>query len=68
MSLDEKRGAIALARLLDPQHGLYPDAALNIPGVAAALELRAEMGRLATPLPAVDRYIDPSYYRKAVAM
>jgi ABC-type nitrate/sulfonate/bicarbonate transport system substrate-binding protein len=67
MGLDEKRGAITLARLLDPRHGLYPDVALNIPGVAAALELRAEMGRLAAPPPTVDRYIDPSYYRKAVA-
>jgi ABC-type nitrate/sulfonate/bicarbonate transport system substrate-binding protein len=67
MGLDEKRGAIALASILDPRHGLYPDAALNIPGVAAALELRAEMGYLAVPSPAVDRYIDPSYYRKALA-
>jgi ABC-type nitrate/sulfonate/bicarbonate transport system substrate-binding protein len=67
MGLDDKRGAIALARILDPQHGLYPDAALNIPGLAAVLELRAEMGRLAAPRPAVDRYIDLSYYRKAVA-
>jgi ABC-type nitrate/sulfonate/bicarbonate transport system substrate-binding protein len=67
MGLDETRGAITLARLLDPGHGLYPDVALNSPGVAAALELRAEMGRLAAPLPAVDRYIDLSYYRKAMA-
>jgi ABC-type nitrate/sulfonate/bicarbonate transport system substrate-binding protein len=67
MDLDDKRGKIALARLLDPQHGLYPDAALNIPGVAAVLELRAEMGRLVAPLPAVVRYIDLFYYRKALA-
>jgi ABC-type nitrate/sulfonate/bicarbonate transport system substrate-binding protein len=67
MGLDEKRSAIALAVILDRQHGLYSDAALNIPGLTAVLELRAEMGRLAAPLPAVDRYIDLSYYRKAVA-
>jgi ABC-type nitrate/sulfonate/bicarbonate transport system substrate-binding protein len=67
MGLDDKRGAMTLVRLLDPRHGLYPDAALNIPGVAAALELRAEMGRLTPPLPAVDRYINLSYYGKAVA-
>src|SRR5262245_41976643 len=66
MGLDDKRGAITLERLLDPRHGLYPDVALNVPGVAGALDLRAEMGRLATPLPAVDRYIDLSYYRKAL--
>ena len=67
MGLDDKHCAMTLARLLDPRHGLYPDVALNIPGVAAALELRAEMGRLALPLQAVDRYIDLSYYEKAVA-
>jgi ABC-type nitrate/sulfonate/bicarbonate transport system substrate-binding protein len=66
MGLDEKRGAIALASILDPRHGLYPDAAPNIPGVAAVLQLRTEMGRLAAPIPPVDRYIDLSYYRKAV--
>jgi ABC-type nitrate/sulfonate/bicarbonate transport system substrate-binding protein len=67
MALDEKRGAIALAGILNPQHGLYRDVALNIPGVAAVLELRAEMGRLAAPVPPVDRYTDLSYYRNAVA-
>src|SRR5215475_8978301 len=67
MGLDDKRGAITMERLLDPRHGLYPDVALNVPGVAAALDLRAEMGRLTTPLPAVDRYIDLSYYREALA-
>jgi ABC-type nitrate/sulfonate/bicarbonate transport system substrate-binding protein len=67
MGLDSKRGAIALARLLDRWHGLYPDAALNIPGLAAVIELRAEMGRLAAPLPVVDKYIDSSYYKKAAA-
>jgi ABC-type nitrate/sulfonate/bicarbonate transport system substrate-binding protein len=66
MGLDEKRGAIALVSILDPRHGLYPDAALNIPGLGAVLELRAEMGRLAAPIPPVDRYIDLSYYRKAM--
>jgi ABC-type nitrate/sulfonate/bicarbonate transport system substrate-binding protein len=66
MGIDEKRAAIALARLLDPQHGLSPKAALNISGLAAVLELRAEMGRLGAPVPPVDRYIDLSYYRKAV--
>jgi ABC-type nitrate/sulfonate/bicarbonate transport system substrate-binding protein len=66
MGLDEKRGAIALVSILDPRHGLYPDAALNIPGLGGVLELRAEMGRLAAPIPPVDRYIDLSYYRKAM--
>jgi ABC-type nitrate/sulfonate/bicarbonate transport system substrate-binding protein len=66
MGLDDRRGAVALASILGPRHGLYPDAALNLPGIAAALELRAEKGHLTTPLPAVEKYTDLSYYRKAV--
>jgi ABC-type nitrate/sulfonate/bicarbonate transport system substrate-binding protein len=66
MGLDDRRGAIALASILDSQRGLYPDAALNLPGIATVLELRAEMGRLAAPLPAVEKYTDLSYYRNAV--
>ena len=56
-----------LDALLDPDYGLYPEAELNLPGVEAALELRSEMGFLNRPLPPVDKYIDLSYYRKAVA-
>ncbi|HEY7319464.1 MAG TPA: ABC transporter substrate-binding protein [Candidatus Binatia bacterium] len=66
MGLDARRGAIALASILDPQHGLYPDAALNLPGIATVVKLRAEVGRLTAPLPPVDRYIDFSYYKKAM--
>jgi ABC-type nitrate/sulfonate/bicarbonate transport system substrate-binding protein len=66
MGLDERRGAIILAGILDPQHGLYPDVALNLPGTATVLKLRAEMGRLTAPLPVVNKYIDLSYYKKAV--
>jgi len=52
--------------LLDPTHGLYPTAKLNIGGIATALELRAEMGHLATPVPSPGKYVDLSYYQKAV--
>lgn len=55
-----------LAALLDPRHGLHPRAELNVPGVAAALELRAEMGYLTHPVPPPEKYIDPRYYREAV--
>ena len=54
--------------LLDPEHGLYPKAALNVSGVAAALELRAEMSYLARPIPPVDTYVDLSYYQNAVSI
>ncbi len=52
--------------LLNPRHGLYPRAALNLPGIAAALELRAEMGHLARPVPPPEKYVDLSYYRNAL--
>ena len=55
-----------LDALLDPEHGLYPRAALNVPGIAAALDLRAGMGYIASPPPAPEKYIDVSYYEAAV--
>jgi ABC-type nitrate/sulfonate/bicarbonate transport system substrate-binding protein len=57
----------ALDGLLDPAHGLYPKAALNLAGVAAAVELRAELGYLARPAPPVEKYVDPSYHRMALS-
>jgi hypothetical protein len=56
-----------LAALLHPTHGLYPKAALNLSGVGAVLELRAALGYLAPPIPSVKKYIDLSYYRKALS-
>jgi ABC-type nitrate/sulfonate/bicarbonate transport system substrate-binding protein len=55
-----------LDALLDPGYGIYPKAELNLPGVASVLELRAEMGYLQRPLPSVEKYIDLSYYERAV--
>ena len=56
-----------LAALLDPEHGLYPAAAVNLSGVTAALEIRAELGFLARPIPPVEKYVDLSYYQKALS-
>ncbi len=55
-----------LDALLDPRHGLYPKAALNVPGVAAALDLRADMGFIASPPPPPEKYLDVSYYADAL--
>jgi ABC-type nitrate/sulfonate/bicarbonate transport system substrate-binding protein len=55
-----------LDALLDQHYGIYPKVELNIPGVAAALELRAEMGFLNRPLPPVEKYVDVSYHQDAV--
>ena len=57
-----------LDALLDPEHGLYPRAAVNLPGVIATIELRAELGYLAQPIPPVQKYVDLSYYRSALAI
>lgn len=54
-----------LDALLAPDRGLYPKAAVNVAGVAAALELRAELGYLAEPIAPLEKYVDLSFYRKA---
>jgi hypothetical protein len=56
-----------LAALLDPEHGLYPAAAVNLSGVTAALEVRAELGYLARPIPPIEKYVDLSYHQKALS-
>lgn len=55
-----------LDALLDPQHGLYPNAALNMAGLKAALELRAGFGYLPQPVPPVQKYVDLSFRRTAL--
>ena len=63
-----RAAGFTLDALLDPEHGLYPKAALNLSGVSAALELRAELGYLARPIPPVEKYVDLAYYQKALAI
>jgi ABC-type nitrate/sulfonate/bicarbonate transport system substrate-binding protein len=67
MGLDNNSAEQALAELLNLQDGLYPDAALHLPGLAAVLALRAEMGRLELPVPPGQKYLDLSFYQKACA-
>jgi hypothetical protein len=55
-----------LNALLDSDYGMYPKAAVNLPGVQSVLELRAEMGFLKQPVPPVEKYIDLSYYNAAI--
>lgn len=65
-ALDQARAEKTLITILDPDLGLSPDAELNLPGVAAVLALRAEMGHLTLPLPPLEKYIDLSYYQNAL--
>jgi len=64
--IDGDGAQATLNALLDPAHGLYPKAELNIAGVSAAVELRADLNYLARPVPAVEKYMDLSYYRRAI--
>lgn len=64
--IEGKSAQETLDALLDPLYGIYPKAELNLPGLAAVLELRAEMGYLKLPLPPVEKYFDLSYYESAV--
>jgi len=65
-SMDRPTAERTLDALLDKAHGLYPKAALNLSGVAAALDLRADLGYLARPVPPAERFIDLSYYNEAL--
>ena len=56
-----------LDALIHPKHGLYANAAINLSGVTAALELRAELGHLARPIPSMEKYVELSYYREALS-
>jgi ABC-type nitrate/sulfonate/bicarbonate transport system substrate-binding protein len=64
--LQGKAAEETLDALLDSDYGLYPKAELNLPGLKAVLELRAEMGYLKQPLPPLEKYIDLSYYNRAL--
>jgi ABC-type nitrate/sulfonate/bicarbonate transport system substrate-binding protein len=66
--LHEHAAEHTLDALLDPKHGLYPKAALNLSGVCAALEVRADLDYLARPVPTVEKYVDLSYYQKALSI
>lgn len=66
--VDGPAAETTLNALLDPKHGLYPKSAVNLPGVAAALELRADLGYLPRPVPLLEKYVDLSYYRGALAI
>ncbi len=49
--------------LADPRDGLFPDAAIDVPGIQAVLALRVEAGLLKAPPPQPSRYYDAAYLR-----
>lgn len=64
--IEGKAAENTLDGLLDSDYEIYPKAELNLPGLKAVLELRADMGYMKQPLPPVDKYLDLSYYNRAV--
>jgi len=66
--IDEQAAETTLNALLDPEHGLYAKAAVNLTGLRAALNIRAELGYLPTPVPPVEKYVDLSYYHNAMGI
>ena len=47
--------------LADPADGIFPDAAIDVAGIRAVLDLRVEAGLLKTPPPEPSKYCDSSY-------
>jgi len=64
--IEQSSAEDTLDALLDPKNGLHPKAELNLAGITAVAELRAEMGHLMRPVPPPEKYADFSYYRRAV--
>lgn len=65
--IDAPAAEHTLNALLDPEHGLYANARVNLTGVTAALKLRSELGYLAGSLSTPEKYFDLSYYHKALS-
>ncbi|OLC32834.1 MAG: hypothetical protein AUH81_15485 [Candidatus Rokubacteria bacterium 13_1_40CM_4_69_5] len=44
---------------------LIPKAAVSVDGLRQVIEVLGETGQLRPPLPAPEKYLDPTYYTKA---
>lgn len=51
--------------LAAPDGGLFPGAAIDVPGLQIVLDMRAEAGLLAAPTPPATKYLDEQYLRRA---
>ncbi len=50
--------------LADPADGIFRDAAIDVPGIQAVLNLRAEAGLLKSPTPGPSKYYDAAYLKE----
>jgi len=67
LKLDRRIAELTYADLMTPGHGLNKDCAFNAPGFRNLLSLRAEIeGQWGGVTPATDKYIDLSFYQRAI--
>ncbi len=68
LKISPQLAALSYGAAVDPTDGIFKDAKFDMAGFGNALKLRAEIqGQWGGNPPAPDRYIDLSYYDKAVA-
>lgn len=69
LQLERRVAELTYQDLITPGHGLSRDCAFDLPGFRNVLALRAEMeGQWDGKAPAPDKYIDLSYYQRALAL
>lgn len=56
----------ASGRLARDSASLIPKAAIDLKGMEAVINLRAELGFLKTPVPPLEKYYDQAYYNQAL--
>ena len=66
MKLSAEEAAETYKLLLDPQIGYVRDAKLDPEGFKATLALRAEIENKGTAAPPPEKYLDLSYYQRAI--
>ena len=51
--------------IVDPAGGLFPGAAIDVPGIQVVIDMRVEAGLLPVPAPPATKYFDDRYLRRA---
>jgi ABC-type nitrate/sulfonate/bicarbonate transport system substrate-binding protein len=64
--VSDEVAAKRLAQEVNPATGVVPRAAIDVKGIEAVMQLRAEAGLLKMPLPPAEKYYDVTYYNRAV--
>ena len=64
--INEETAASRLEQEMDPATGAIPRAAVDLKGLNTVISLRAELGFIKGPVPPVEKYLDLSYYNRAI--